>query len=376
LAAFHTYSVQITFRSDPKMRTRWLDATDHDESVLGCWREGNAMRVLKGHTGKLRAVVYSPDGSKLATAGDAGVTKLWDVATGRELATIRQPDAAEVTSADEKRVSQLTFSHDGKLLVTGTGGGWVKSGRIRLWEVPSAKPEGVVETARELPFPDELRESSPPMEFTPDDAFLILAQGRGIYGQPRRFASTILAWNRKTGQIEGPFVETQDEVTALVVSARADLLAVASSPTSRSYVRLWSLTSKQEQGKLDLPAIPQSHLRPAIQGLAVSPDGQSLAVAAGTQVFIFDLPQRRLRGKIDVHANQVASVAFAPSNRLLATASQDGSVRLWDTEALSERAAYDWEIGKLRHVAFHPDSLTIAVVGEKSGIVIWDVEGS
>jgi hypothetical protein len=26
------------------------------------------MRILKGHRGQLRAVVYSPDGSKLATA--------------------------------------------------------------------------------------------------------------------------------------------------------------------------------------------------------------------------------------------------------------------------------------------------------------------
>jgi WD40 repeat protein len=97
--------------------------------------------------------------------------------------------------------------------------------------------------------------------------------------------------------------------------------------------------------------------------------------AGGTRVFVFDLPHRRLRGKIEVHANQVAAVAFAPSNRLLATASQDGTVRLWDTEALSERAAYDWEIGKLQHVAFHPDGLTLAVVGEKSRVVIWDVEG-
>lgn len=50
-------------------------------------------------------------------------------------------------------------------------------------------------------------------------------------------------------------------------------------------------------------------------------------------------------------------------------------MRLWDAESLSERAAYNWEIGKLRHVTFHPDGLTIAVVGEKSKVVIWDVEG-
>ncbi len=316
------------------------------------------MRVLKGHTGKLRAVVYSPDSSKLATAGDAGVTKLWDVAAGRELATIRQPDAGAARRADEKRVDRLAFSHDGKLLATATQ-------RIRLWDVA---------TASEVPFPDELRESSPPMAFTPDDAFLVLARGLGAYGKPRRFESTILAWDRKTGKIEKPFVEPREGPEALAVSASADLLAVASQQHLQSRVRLWGLTSKQEQGNLDLPRIPQAHLRAAVQELAFSPDGQALAVAAGTQVFVFDVPGQRLRGKIEVHANQVASIAFAPGSRLLATASQDGTVRFWDVPSLSELAAYDWEIGKLRGVAFSPDGMTAAAVGEKSQVVVWDVE--
>src|SRR5262245_46606042 len=140
------------------------------------------MRVLKGHTGKLRAVVYSPDGSRLATAGDAGVTKLWDVATGRELATIHEPDADQASRADEKRVGHLAFSRDGKLLATGTR-------RVRVWDV---------ETAREVPFPDGPGESSPPMVFTPDDAYLVLARGWS-YGVAPRFESTVLAWDRRTG---------------------------------------------------------------------------------------------------------------------------------------------------------------------------------
>jgi WD40 repeat protein len=317
------------------------------------------MRVLKGHSGKLRAVVYSPDGSKLATAGDAGVTKLWDVATGRELATIRQPDADSVGRADEKRVSRLAFSRDGKLLATGTR-------RIRLWDVG---------TASEVPFPDDLRESCPPMAFTPDDAILIVAQGWGIYGRPRRFESTILAWDRQTARIEEPFVEASEFPEALAISTSADLLAAASQQHLQSHVRLWSLSGKEEQGKLDLPRIPQAHLRAAVQELAFAPDGRTLAVAAGTQVFVFDVPGRSLRGKIEVHAQQVASVAFAPDGRLLATGSQDGTVRLWDAASLSERAAYDWEIGKLRGVSFHPDGMTVAAVGEKSRVVIWDVEG-
>jgi WD40 repeat protein len=316
------------------------------------------MRVLKGHTGKLRAVVFSPDGSKLATAGDAGVTKLWDAAAGRELATIRQPDADSATRADEKRVGRLAFSRDGKLLVTATQ-------FVRVWEV---------DTASELPFPAGLGESDTlAMAFTPDDKLLVITR-RWSLGRGSFVSSKILTWNRKSEKIEAPFGEAPGMPEAMAISASADLLAVAVQGHSKTQVHLWNLTSKKERRKIDLPPIPLSHLRASVQEVAFAPDGRTLAVAAGTQVFIFDLANGGMHGKIEVHAHQVASVAFAPRGRLIATASQDGTVRLWDAESLSERAAYNWEIGKLRGVAFNPDGMTVAAVGEKSTVVIWDVD--
>ncbi len=305
------------------------------------------MRVLKGHRGKLRAVVYSPDGSKLATAGDDGLTKLWDVAAGRELATIHQP------GQEKQTVGYLAFSPDGKLLATATG--W-----LRVWEV---------DTLAEVALPDGVGQSEGlAMAFSPDGTMLLVTRWfrRGDPG-----ASKILAWDRGGGAIQTPFGMQHASASDLAVSASANLLAVALASSGRSrYVGLWDLQSKKALGELDHTA----EIMPSFQSIAISPDGRTLAVSGGPCVFVWDLPTRRLRGRLEGHPNQVNAVAFAPNSALIATASHDGTVRFWDVESLRERAVYDWETGKVRGVAFSPDGMTAAAVGERRKVVLWDVE--
>jgi WD40 repeat protein len=45
-------------------------------------RTYTAHTLLRGHTGHLRGVAFSPDGTLLATTSDDGTARLWDIATG------------------------------------------------------------------------------------------------------------------------------------------------------------------------------------------------------------------------------------------------------------------------------------------------------
>jgi WD40 repeat protein len=67
------------------------------------------LRTLTGHTGDVLKVAFSPDGKHLATASWDRTAKLWDVASGAELATF---------SDHSDQLWGVAFSPDGTKLAT------------------------------------------------------------------------------------------------------------------------------------------------------------------------------------------------------------------------------------------------------------------
>ncbi|MGH3569861.1 MAG: WD40 repeat domain-containing protein, partial [Pseudonocardia sp.] len=99
--------------------TRLATAGGDDQTVrlwdpavdLTWWRRLRHRRLftLTGHTGWVRAVAWSPDGTRLATTGDDRTVRLWDSATGEHLSTLTGHTAG---------VSAVAWSPDGTRLAT------------------------------------------------------------------------------------------------------------------------------------------------------------------------------------------------------------------------------------------------------------------
>ncbi len=80
---------------------------------------------LKGHTGWVGAVAFSPDSKTLASGGADNVVQLWDVESGKEKAVLK---------GHTDYVCAVAFSTDGKLLATGS-----YDQTAKIWDVDAAR---------------------------------------------------------------------------------------------------------------------------------------------------------------------------------------------------------------------------------------------
>jgi WD40 repeat protein len=70
-----------------------------------------------------------------------------------------------------------------------------------------------------------------------------------------------------------------------------------------------------------------------ILGVAVSPDGKTLAAVSWDEIVMWDARTRQELATLKEHAYGVTSVAFSPDGKTLASGSWDHTVKLWMGDA-------------------------------------------
>ena len=361
-------------------------------------RTGRLLHKFNAHSRRMSAAIFSPDGRRIATASFDRTVKVWDASTYQLLHTL----GGRIGVGHTGIVTGLAFSRDGRRLFTSGG----EDKTVKVWDPDTG--EEVLNLRGHTLFCHGLAVSA-------DGARLASA---GKDGTIRVWDGTPLKGDEG---LESVTREHESEVWSVAFSSNGRYLASAS--WGERSVRVWDATGGALLRTLPLPpdAMYLFHL-------GFSPDGTRIATAAsstrreavvnvweaatGREVFnsireeksepffvtfdpkgkylvregpdhtvqVRDADTGKFVGVLGRHDLQIWGMAFSPDGARLATASNDGKVRIWvwgdsghGTEQKPERALDVHADGYGDRVAFSTDGRYLATGGERSSIQIWDV---
>jgi WD40 repeat protein len=311
----------------------------------------------------VQGVAWSPEGDRLASVSHDRTLRLWDVATGRQLA---------VRHGHENTIREVAFSGDGAMIATAS-----HDRTVRLWSGADARAvaclEGHQDAVRNVAFVPgprvisfsaqiryfglEPRDEVPVLQghgdrvlslaFRPSGGLLASAAADGsvrLWDIPRR---------RATATLEAP---GQGHTTVLFLAGdRLGVLAAGK-------LRLWRLDAEGIPGPAaDHPLGARSATR------TYRPEVVALGYEDG-HVALFDVDAGVEIARRRLFAAPVARMATDPAGRSLAASSTAWDLATLDADTLEVRASTRLK-GSISALAFSHDGRRIAATGTKGAIL-------
>jgi serine/threonine protein kinase len=268
-----------------------------DDQTLRYWdlQTGSTKKVLRGHTGAVTGVAVTPDSRHAISSSDDHTVRIWDLQTG----------LAQVLTGHTDDVDSVAMLPDGHRFISGS-----YDGELRVWDWESGQTVGQLG-----PHTSAMMFYS--LAVTPDGRRAITGLTDG----------TLRVWDLGTGQT----VSVLTGHTALV-----DCVALtpdghrAISGSWDFTLRVWDLKTFQTLRTL------KGHTG-AITDVAVLPTGGRAISASYDQTLrVWDLETGQMISTFTENTSKFQSVAVTPDGRYAISGSFDGALRIWDLQAAGQ----------------------------------------
>lgn len=307
-----------------------------------------------GHTRYIKDVAFTADGRQLISAGDDKVIRVWDVASGSTVRTIR----GETGPGGVGTIYALALSADNKFLAVGGifPGTLEESFAIRLHDFQSG---------RVIALLTGHGQKVTALDFSRDGRSLVSGSDD----------NKVLVWD-----VAAYASGRAADAPRLVGSHRNTVSAVAFSPDGSmvvsggddALVQLWDLRQAGAGEGRPRGEMTRHGFEP-VETVAFSPDGRYVASGGrDKRIFLWGWKGGEVR-ELGQMKSDVLSLTFAPGGLSLVAGARDGSCNIIAIPSGKVGAAHNHD-DAVWAVAFAPDGKTVASAGGYNAqVALWDV---
>ena len=320
-------------------------------SGIGIWiydaHTAEQLFLLAGHTRNVTSVIFSPSGRKLASGGQDGTIRLWDVPTGKHLKT-----------HTKEGVSRVVFSPDRCTFATVEWGG-----PLRLWDIATGKlcQTFTMNVEKRDVFIASLKEgwsqtltmnvgerwAFSGAVFSPDGCTLATLEGEeDVWDGDLR----ISLWDIATGM--------HLKILTKANSLSYGLHSLAFSPDGGTLANdvgiegFWELWDVTIGARLKTFHLEHTDNFVLTRSLAFSPDGNTLAAGcSNSTIYLWNVDTGKHAKTFTGHTAEISNLCFSPDGNTLASGCKDGTVLLWDIDSTSGETILTEENSELRNRA-------------------------